>query len=108
MGANHGGEGVGAGVCPPNLAQSKKNVQNHTKIEKFVIRTLNQAFIQAFDPGVLAEPGVSMNLDPSPLQVGGIGCTGSCMQHENIYVLIHGMAKQVTHPFLSVPRSIRG
>ena len=26
------------------------------------------------------------------------------MQHENIYVLIHGMAKQVTHPFLSVPR----
>ena len=27
-------------------------------------------------------------------------------QHEKIYV--HGMAKQVTHPFLSVPRSIRG
>ena len=30
MGSNHGGEGVGAGVCPPNLVHTGKNVQNHT------------------------------------------------------------------------------
>ena len=57
MGANHGGEGVGAGVCPPNLAQSKKNVQNHTKIEKFVIRIPQSRHLFRISiQGMLTEP----------------------------------------------------
>ena len=76
MGANHGGDGVEAGVCPPNLAQSRKNVQDHTKIKKFVIRAPNQAFIQDFDTrDVDSTQGVSPNLVSSPLQVGGPGNT---------------------------------
>ena len=70
MGTNHGGRGTMSPL--KNLAQTWKNGKTHTKIEKFVIHTQNQAFIQDFDPRVLAEPrGVSKNLDPSPLQVGG-------------------------------------
>ena len=47
------------GDMPPSrktLPKRRKNGKNHTKIEKFVIRTPNQAFIQDFDPGMLAEP----------------------------------------------------
>ena len=76
MGANHGGDEEGRGNTHPTLGSNKEKRSNlnHTKLEKFVICPINQAFIQDFDPsrGCWLNPGGSPNLDSSPLQVGGL------------------------------------
>ena len=61
MGANHGGDGEGQGNTHPKLGSNKEKRSNlnHTKLEKFVICPINQAFIQDFDPsrGCWLNPG---------------------------------------------------
>ena len=62
IGANHGGDGADGA---PNFAQKvETQYQKHTKIEKFMICSLNKFYIQDFDPRVVtksrSEPGTSI------------------------------------------------
>ena len=86
----------------PNLAQTLENGKNYNHIEKFMIRIPKQGHSQDSDSAVLAESLlVSPKIYFNPYKYRGYGDHWELyMQHEKIYA--HGMAKQVTHPFLRI------
>ena len=96
MGTNH----VGVGACPsPNLAQKWENGKNYNYMEKFVIRIPKQGLFQDSNSGgvgwIYGGLVVSPKIDFSPLQVGGMWSTGSCICNMRIYICTdtwHGKA----------------
>ena len=102
MGANH----ARVGAYPsPNLAETWKNSKNYNCIEKFVIRIPKQGLFQDSNSGGVGwiYGGVTKNWFQPVTSRGYVEHWELYATREYIYELIHGMAKQVTHPFWAFP-----
>ena len=105
MGTNH----VGVGACStPNLAQKWENGKNYSYMEKFVIRIPKQGLFQDSNSGdvgwIYGGLVVSPKIEFSPLQVGGMWSTGSCICNMRIYMYWYMAWQSKSHtPFWPFP-----